>query len=242
MKRINFPDDPYVIPGTLVLKNKFGISDLRTLAKAEAEHTAMMLMLLQVAPLEGNFDEEHLFKLHKFIFRHLYSWAGEPRTINIEKSERILGGNSIEYGDHKTIEEDVSALLAAMKNVKWNRLSASAQIRTFAAYMTELWKIHPFREGNTRTVVTFCLQYAKSIGLELNQQLFAQQSQNLRVALVAAAASFGEIGDRSKPQYLIKFLEDALIEPVKKRSIQSKIEHYQRRGGNKDHEDHEIDR
>ena len=77
-------------------------------------------------------------------------------------------------------------------------------------YMAELWKVHIFREGNTRTIVTFVCQYTESIGIMLDTELFEKNSVYVRSALVAASAVFKDLGDRSKPQYLVKIIKDAL--------------------------------
>jgi len=75
--------------------------------------------------------------------------------------------------------------------------------------MADLWKIHPFREGNTRTTVTFICQFAESKGLPLDRVLFEQNAAYVRSALVAASAIFHD-GDFRKPAYLIRIITDAL--------------------------------
>jgi cell filamentation protein len=81
----------------------------------------------------------------------------------------------------------------------------------FSDSLAKLWKIHPFREGNTRTTVTFCCQYADEIGLRPNRELFEDNAAYVRTALVAYNAVFADIGDVSKPDYLIRIIEDSLI-------------------------------
>ncbi len=80
----------------------------------------------------------------------------------------------------------------------------------FSDSLAKLWKVHTFREGNTRTTITFCCQFADEIGLNPNRELFEQNAQYFRTALVAYNAVFDDIGDISKPEYLIKIVEDAL--------------------------------
>jgi len=74
----------------------------------------------------------------------------------------------------------------------------------------DIWKVHIFREGNTRTIVTFICQYTESKGFALDTELFEQNSAYVRSALVAASAVFKGLGDKSKPQYLVKIVKDAL--------------------------------
>ena len=79
----------------------------------------------------------------------------------------------------------------------------------FSDSLAKLWKVHPFREGNTRTTITFCCQYADEINLNPSRELFENNAQYVRTALVAYNAVFDDMGDISKPEYLIRIMEDA---------------------------------
>ncbi len=203
--------DPYLYPDTEVLKNKFGVMDNEKLNTIEAEYTSTRLKEIIENPIKGNFDFDHLCRMHYYTFQDLYDWAGQPRIINIEKSEPVLGGISIEYSEFKDIEIMASSVLSKMKEVNWGRLSLNEKAEALSKYMAELWKVHIFREGNTRTIVTFICQYTESIGIMLDTELFEKNSVYVRSALVAASAVFKDLGDRSKPQYLVKIIKDALI-------------------------------
>lgn len=76
-----------------------------------------------------------------------------------------------------------------------------------------LWKIHCFREGNTRTTITFCCQYADETGFPINRELFEKNSVYVRTALVAYNAVFTDLGDLSKKEYLHGIVSDAMSEP-----------------------------
>lgn len=216
--------DPYVIPGTDVLKNKWGIRNFEKLRVAETDHSIFRMRYLALAPQEGNFDFFHLRNIHHFLFGDAYEWAGEPRTINIYKKERVLQGFSIEYEDCSQIEPSMNEALAELRSVVWGELSVDDQAKCLATYMARVWKIHAFREGNTRTTTTFFCQFAESRGIILNRNHFANHSKYLRDALVAASASWESIGDRSKPEYLIKFVKDGIVRPAKGKSIHQRME------------------
>lgn len=219
----NLPD-PYVIPGTNVLKNKWGIKNLKELMKAETDQSVMRMRYLSLVPLEGNYDFNHFQQVHRFLFGKAYEWAGEPRAIDIYKCEKVLQGYSIEYEDCTKIEESMDKVLTELKTIEWGKLSADDQAKCLATYMARVWKIHAFREGNTRTTTTFFCQFAESKGMVLNRLHFAQHSKYLRDALVAASASWESIGDRSKPEYLIKFVKDGIARPAKGKSIHQRME------------------
>ena len=202
--------DPYLYPNTEVLKNKFSVIDNEKLNTIEAEYTSTRLKEIMEHPIKGNFDLDHLYRMHNYIFQDLYDWAGQPRIINIEKSEPVLGGISIEYSDFKDIKFIASSVLSKMEEVDWGKFSLDEKAESLSKYMAELWKVHIFREGNTRTIVTFICQYADSKGFVLDTELFEQNRAYVRSALVAASAVFKGLGDKSKPQYLVKIVKDAL--------------------------------
>ena len=80
----------------------------------------------------------------------------------------------------------------------------------FCDSLARLWKIHPFREGNTRTTITFCCQFADEMGFSLNRKLFEENSIYVRIALVAYNACFSDGTDFSKKDYFQKIVYDAL--------------------------------
>ena len=88
-------------------------------------------------------------------FQDIYEWTGKPRVINIEKAEIVLGEISIEYSDCFDIAKDAKYVLSEMNAFDWQTASFENVARTFSNYMAKLWKVHPYREGNTRTIVTF---------------------------------------------------------------------------------------
>ncbi len=177
----------------------------------EAEYTSLRMKQLTKEPLKGKFDFERLCKTHEKIFGDVFEWAGSPRIINIEKSEKVLGGLSIEYADHERIQQEAEAVLSRMKNTKWDQMSLEQKSIEFSNQMADLWKVHPFREGNTRTTITFCCDFAESRGFGLDRNLFKDNSEYMRTALVDASAKFSdELGDKSKPEYLYKIVKDGM--------------------------------
>ncbi len=201
--------DPYVYPGTDVLKNILNIKDKKTLDDAEADYVSLRLREVAEKPLPGNYNIEHLSKMHRYIFQDLYEWAGEFRTINIEKEEPALGGLSVEYSDKAKIERDLSNALAKMTSRPWTNLSLEDKVKCFSEDLAAVWKVHAFREGNTRVAVTFCCQFIEAQGIPMNWTIFEQHSAYVRTALVAYSAVFHDLGDLSKKEYLERIVKDA---------------------------------
>ena len=159
--------DIYLYEGSKVLRNLLDIRDQSELEKAEADYVSFRLKDIARNPLQGHYDYAHLLQMHRFIFQDLYDWAGQQRKVNIYKEEAVLGGLSIDYSDVFDIARDAEKVLAEMRHKEWQNMSIHEKAVQFSDSLAKLWKIHPFREGNTRTTVTFCCQYADEIGLSM---------------------------------------------------------------------------
>ena len=203
-------NDPYLIPGTSVLKNKLNLTVQPDLDEAEADYAALRLRELAVQPLPGNYGVRHYLSFHRYIFQDLYNWAGEPRRMNIMKEEPALGGLSVEYTDYPEIRGELSRVLSAMRRRPWERYGVDKLTAWFSHDMAALWKIHAFREGNTRTTIHFCCQFSDEHGFSLDRGLFEENSHYFRTALVAYNAVFSDIGDKSRKEYLERIMRDAI--------------------------------
>lgn len=122
--------------------------------------------------------------------------------ISIYKEEDVLGGMSVEYSDPFDITKDIHFILSDMRKKPWKQMERKQASEEFCDSLARLWKVHPFREGNTRTTITFCCQYADEIGLKINRELFEKNSRYVRTALVAYNAYFSDGSDFSKKVYL----------------------------------------
>ena len=202
--------DQYIDRKIGILKNKDGIKDKEELDKLEADYTSISLKQLTLNPVKGNFNFDHLCKIHSCIFEKIYEWAGSPRIIDIEKEEDVLGGLSIQYSEHGHIKEDAEKVIQKMHSIEWDKLNLDERVVEFSTCLSDLWKVHPFREGNTRTAVTFCCDFAESKGFGLDRNLFKDNGKFMRNALVASAAKFSDIGDYSKPEYLHRIVKDGM--------------------------------
>lgn len=202
--------DPYLYEESDVLKNKLNIMTQAALEDAEADYVVYRLKDLVMNPIPGDYDVQHLMDMHYFLFQDLYDWAGKPRIISIYKEEDILGGMSVEYSDPFDIVKDVQDILKEMRNKKWQRMERKEISKELSESLAKLWKIHPFREGNTRTTVTFCCQYADEVGITINRKLFEDNSRYVRTSLVAYNAFFSDGTDFSKKEYLERIVYDAI--------------------------------
>lgn len=203
--------DPYLYEGESVLINKLGIHDQELLDDAEADYVSLRLRDIAQNPLVGDYHTNHFLEMHRFIFQDLYDWAGEVRKISIYKEEDVLGGMSIEYSDPFDIVSDLHHVLADMRNKNWKAMDVDELTDEFSDIMAKLWKIHPFREGNTRVTITFCCQFIDDIGRTINRKLFENNSRYVRTALVAYNATFSDGNNFSKKEYLRRIVKDAFM-------------------------------
>lgn len=201
------PFDPYCYPNTNVLINKFDIHSNDELDVLESNITAVNLSqfdLLKEIFVNG-FDYNSLLNLHRFIFGDLYDWAGTIRTIEMSKREKVLGGVSVNYALPTTIEIKAKRSIEHLNKHKWNYLSLDEKAVYFAKGIADLWKVHPFREGNTRTIITFACEFADAHGFPMDRSLFSKHSKYTRDALVLAS-----IGKYSEYEHLINIFKDSM--------------------------------
>ncbi|WP_026659756.1 Fic/DOC family protein [Butyrivibrio sp. AC2005] len=202
--------DPYLYDDVPVLKNKLGIKDQEILDSAEADYVVYRLKEIALNKLPGDYHTEHFFRMHEYIFQDLFDWAGQPRNIAIYKEEDVLGGQSVEYSDPFDIVTDVHHVLSDMRSKDWKCMDTNEASKEFCDSLAKLWKIHPFREGNTRTTVTFCCQFIDEQGFMINRELFEKNARYVRTALVAYNAYFSDGSDFSKKEYLEKIVFDSI--------------------------------
>ena len=152
----------YCYQNSNTLINKLEIKDQATLQKYEARITAAKLLALRQKGITGNFDKNHFVSIHKYIFEDIYPFAGKFRTENIAKGY-------FRFAEWEYIEEELDKLLLKLKNENYlNEKSEEELAKALAYYMSELNVLHPFREGNGRTIREFIRQLALKNRYTLN--------------------------------------------------------------------------
>jgi len=152
-------DDPYVYPGTRILRNKLNIRDTAELDYAERRYSTIRSR--QGIP-KGNFDLKHLKKIHRHLFQDLYEWAGEIRTVEISK-----GGSQFQFRQFiETGMADVHRRLVTSSFLK--QLDRPAFASAAANIIGDVNYVHPFREGNGRTQLQYLKQLAEQAGHPLD--------------------------------------------------------------------------
>ena len=152
----------YCYPDSNVLKNKLHIKDNKLLKTAEEEITLIKQMELLKNPIKGNFLKAHLMNIHKFIFEDIYSFAGKIRREQISKTDTLFYPPNL-------IDRELDKVFVKIKEKNMLKETDEEKIFDNLAYvMAELNIIHPFREGNGRSVREFIRLMAKRMGYDLN--------------------------------------------------------------------------
>jgi cell filamentation protein len=152
-------DDPYLYPGTRILRNKLSILDAGKLDYHEREIVAMRMR--QAIPT-GNFDLKHLKSIHRHLFQDIYDWAGEIRTVEISK-----GSSQFQFRQYiETGMSDVHRRLVSSRFLKG--LERPAFATQAATIIGDVNYVHPFREGNGRTQLHYLKQLAQAAGHPLD--------------------------------------------------------------------------
>lgn len=170
-------DDPYVYPGTDVLRNMRGIRDGYELEKFETRLTYLRGLQIASDPLVGKYDLSHLRGFHRYLFAGLYEWAGELRTVVLAKTDLFCLPEHIEsYGAEifgELAEED-----------RLRGLDREPFIGRLAHYLGDVNALHPFRDGNGRAQRAFFAQLAADAGYRLDWQLVDPQD-NINASVAA---------------------------------------------------------
>ena len=151
-----------------------------------------------------------LKNIHKFLFKDIYDFAGNYRNYNITKKEEILNGDTVKYVNFQDIESYMEYDFKEEKEFDYSKLNSTELISHIVKFTSSIWQIHPFGEGNTRTTAVFIEKYLNSMGFNINNDMFKNNSLYFRNALVRS--NYGNIPKGIYPtfQYLIMFFENLL--------------------------------
>ena len=176
----------------------------------ECDFVSMRIVeLLSVDNFELSVD--YLKYIHKYLFQDVYEFAGEFRNINFFKHEIILNNDSVAYGDYKTLRATLEYDISLEKDKNYKDMSIVDVIKNITDFSSSIWQVHPFREGNTRTIALFIEKYLISLGYNVYKSLFKDKSVYFRNALVRGNYFNNALNIKEDKSYLIKFYENLLL-------------------------------
>ena len=200
----NVMNDPYFYEGTSVLRNLLNIYDERELDLAESEISSANMMLLYEKGFT-DFSTNGIKEIHKTLFGDIYDWAGNFRIMNIQKREKILAGKSVWYANDYDIERDLELGWAKISKIPWEHLKREEFAKNLSLTFPPLWQVHPFRDGNTRTMVMLMTFFVEHYGFHFDQELLVASAGYVRDAFVMAC-----LGEYSEYEHLERILFDSI--------------------------------
>ena len=157
------------------------------------------------------FNTNGFISIHRRIFDGVFSHAGEIRNYNISKKEWVLRGNSVDYLNWEDLRRALDFDIQQERDFDYKGLTEEQKIKHICHFVSGLWQIHPFCEGNTRTTAVFTIQYLRSIGYNVDNEIFALHSWYFRNALVRANYKNSKLGINYDSSFLEKFFQNLLL-------------------------------
>lgn len=149
--------------------------------------------------------------IHRRLFEGVFKFAGKIRDYDITKKEWVLRGDTVLYVNSEDLRKVLEYDLEQEKNFSYKGLSMDDIIVHIAKFVSGIWQIHPFGEGNTRTTAVFTIKYLRSIGFDVNNDLFADNSWYFRNALVRANYRNVRKGVEPDMGFLVLFFRNLIM-------------------------------
>ena len=152
-----------------------------------------------------------LISIHKRLFEGIYDFAGKLRDYNISKNEWVLDGATVLYASGYNVRDTLDHDFALEKSFSYENMDECKMIRHITKFISDLWQIHPFGEGNTRAVAVFAIKYLNTFGYEVTNDTFEKHSWYFRNSLVRANYNNNKGGVKATQVYLDRFFDNLLL-------------------------------
>jgi len=159
-----------------------------------------------------SFTPTEYISIHRKLFTGVYSHAGKIRDYNITKKEWVLDGDTVLYGSASELQATLEYDLSEEKKFSYRGLGTDAIIHHLADFVSRLWQIHVFEEGNTRTTAVFFIKYLRTLGFDATNDIFAENAWYFRNALVRANYNRLTSGVYGTTEFLELFLRNLLLD------------------------------
>ena len=159
-----------------------------------------------------SFTPNEYISIHRKLFTGIYDHAGKIRDYNITKKEWVLNGATVIYGSASELRKTLEYDFMKEKHYSYKGLSMDEIIHHLAVFVANLWQIHIFGEGNTRTTAVFFIKYLRTLGFDATNDIFAENAWYFRNALVRANYNDLKNGVHETTEYLELFLRNLLLD------------------------------
>lgn len=158
-----------------------------------------------------NFSPSHLIAIHKRLFEGIFKFAGKIRDYDITKKEWVLNGDTVMYGAAFELKSALDYDFEQERAFNYKGLSNAEIVKHITFFVSRLWQIHAFGEGNTRTIAVFIIKYLRSLGYKADNDIFAENSWYFRNALVRANYSNLQNGIQENSVFLEMFFRNLIL-------------------------------
>ena len=158
-----------------------------------------------------SFSPNEYISIHRKLFQGIYNHAGKIRDYNITKREWVLDGATVMYGSASELRATFEYDFSQEKDFSYKGLSMDEILHHIAVFISRLWQIHIFGEGNTRTTAVFFIKYLRTLGFVATNDIFAENAWYFRNALVRANYTNLQKGIHETTEYLEVFLRNLLL-------------------------------
>ena len=187
-----------------------GRKDIESDRTEEADKVAARITEL-IEEKTFSFTPAQLISIHRRLFEGIYKLAGRIRDYNITKNEWVLDGKTVYYASYDTISETLDYDMGQERQFDYSSMNIDEAIRHLTRFCANLWQIHAFCEGNTRTTAVFMIKYLRTLGFKVVNDVFAENSWYFRNALVRANYSDLTQGVTETTIYLESFFRSMLL-------------------------------
>ena len=158
-----------------------------------------------------SFSPLEYIEIHRRLFTGIYKFAGKSRDYNITKNEWVLKGQTVLYSDFNLIRQTLDYDFAQEKKFDYKTVDYFQSVQHIVKFISGIWQIQAFGEGNTRTTAVFAIKYLRSFGFEIDNKLFAKHSWYFRNALVRANFNDLKNNIHATTDYLMRFFGNLLL-------------------------------
>jgi fido (protein-threonine AMPylation protein) len=158
-----------------------------------------------------SFTPVEYIAVHRRLFDGIYAFAGKVRDYNITKEEWALHGATVYYASAQSIRETLEYDFSQEKAFSYKGLTLPQTSKHIAKFISDIWQIHAFGEGNTRTTAVFAIKYLRSLGFDVTNDIFAANAWYFRNALVRANYSNLAKGIHATQEYLDRFFDNFIL-------------------------------
>ena len=157
------------------------------------------------------FSPDYLARIHRHLFQGIFKFAGRYRDYDITKKEWVLNGDTVLYASASMISETLHYDFGQERAINYSALGIDAAIRQISNFISGIWQIHPFGEGNTRTTAVFAMKYLQSFGFVVKNDMFKEHSWYFRNALVRANYNNYPKRISATDEYLVLFFRNLIL-------------------------------